>query len=521
MPLLRKGEFLPSKGISRAIPAQYLADGYHFPQNMRYEAGELMKVDGKKKLGGLSLGGQKILHHGVLETSDLIQYLFRHTKQNVQYYNSASGQWVDITGIDLTGSESNFFSSCVLTESNLYLFTNFHNNIRLIRATLGASDDLSGAAGLFKAKFLEYLTPYVLAAYTEESGTAIPTKVRWCDTNAPTVWNSGNAGSKLLTHEPSAIRGMKKLGNKVFVYKEKSSYSGRPVSTSDTFLFDPFEFGRGLYAPRGLVDRGDAHLYMGLDDFHINTGVRIQDIGAPVREYLFPRLNRDKSETCFALNVPKYKEVWFFVTVSGNDWPTEIWKYKWDLDFWYFDTCRSLTTAELFKNVAVIAWDDAVGTWDEQIATWDQIGGQSSSPLITYGRNDGYSLIQDLTGVDDDGVAVTAQVETRDYVAAALESKLYTGQQQLLQEVRWLQADFEGSGNQVKFYYSLDEGLNWTFVGTIENLSINQVNTFWFDVVAPKIRFKFVADGAMKFFRVRAFQPFYLDQAGNFGKIAP
>lgn len=498
---LRKPQLLPVKGINLAIPSTYLQDGFAFPQNLQYFRGELKKRDGRAVLGGVSLGAQKILYLDtfILSTGNI--RLLRFTKQNVQQYNTTTGVWDDKTGLDLTGSESDFFSSCVVTESDLFLFTN--NRINAPRKIVDGSNSTNLGGSPPKCSFMEYVTPYVLLAYTQEGGTDFPTKVRWSDTGQPELWSGGNSGSQLLSDDPSFIRGMKKLRDYVMVYKELSIYRGRKVGTSSIFDFGgPFSSGKGLYSQRAIASDGENHYYMGLNDFHLNNGVRIIDIGGPVREYIFNRLNRSLNTTCHAVHVELYKEIWFYITISGLSWPTEVWKYNYEKDFWYFDTCSSITCGSSYKQVSSLAWNDAGGTWDSQASFWDEQQGGASTPRLVFGDADGLTAQLDTTIVDDMGVAVAAQLETKDYTGLEHQGIEF--------DTRWLQVDLWGRGDSVKLYYSTNYGGTWTYVGENELSDVVERSTFWIDVIAKHIRFRFVQDGLSKDLVIRSFTPYFL-----------
>lgn len=496
MPFLRKAELQPVKGINLAIPSTYLPDGNNYPQNMQYLRGEMKKRDGKSVIGGVSLGAQKILHLGTFETTSGNNRLIRHTKTNIQKYNTAQKRWDDITGADLTGSETDFTSSGVVTESDLYLSTNYINNIRKYADT-GVTANLGGSPP--KAKFIEYVTPYVLLAYVD----TFPSKVAWCDTGQPEVWAGGNAGSVLLSDDSTYIRGMKKLRDYVFVYKEGSIYKGNKVATSDVFDFGgPFSTGKGLYSGRAIASDGENHYYMGLNDFHINNGVRIIDIGGPIREYLFNRLNRERNNTCHAIHMEYYKEVWFFVTVAGSDWPEEVWKYNYETGFWYFDTVANCTASINYKQSTSLTWDDLIGTWDQQIIHWDDQQGSTDAPIQVFGFDTGFTARLDSSLVNDMGQAVDARLDTKDFTGLTHNGIEF--------DSRFLQFDVWASGDTVKLSYSLDYGANWIFVGEKALGSSIERVIFYFDVIAKRIRFRLQAESLASRLIIRGFTPYYL-----------
>lgn len=501
MPFLRKPDLAPVKGIDLSIPSTYLGPGFHFPQNLQFERGEMRKRAGKSAFGGQTTGAKKVLHLGSQEVSTGVFRLFRMTKTNIEKYNTLTGAWDNVTGADLTGAESDFFADCVVTESDLYLFTN--RGVDAIRKYDGSGNTANLGGSPPKCRAMAYVTPYVLIGNVTDGGNAFPTKVQWCDTGLPEVWSGGNSGSQLLSDEPSHIRSIKKLRDYAMVYKSGSVYRGRKVSTASIFDFSLISTGKGIYAPRAIADDGENHYYMGAFDFHRNNGLRVEDIGKPVREYIFNRLNRSASEACHAIHMEQYKEVWFFITVADNSYATEVWKYNYEMDFWYFDTCANLITANVFKSIVDVTWEDLVGTWEEQTIIWDEEQGASQAPITVFGHDTGHTSFLDKSLVNDFGLAVDARLETKDYTGLEHKGIEY--------DTRWLQFDAWAKGSALKLYYSIDYGSTWVYVGENALTGVVEKSIFYFDVIAKHIRFRLVQDELSKDVGVRSFTPYFLD----------
>ena len=500
---LRKGELLPIKGYDTSVPSIFMKDGYAFPSDMHYEEGEMRRRDGKSRLGYPSIGNAKVLHLDTFKLTSLVTRLMMHTRTNVHKYNTSSEAFEDVTGADLTGEDTDFFDSTTVTEQDLYIYTQFIDNVRKCD-DVGVSRDLGGNPQ--KAKFCEYVTPYLLLANLSENGLHIPTKLKWSDTGNPEVWDDGNAGSILLTADPSPIRRVKKLGNNFFTYKAGMVYRGSLVSTSDVFLFQILSTGQGLFAPRAITEANEGHFYMGNSDFHFNDGVRIQDIGGPIRERVFGRLNTAAFQACWTMHVAEFKEVWFFIATSTSTLPNEIWKYKYDLGFWYRDTAHNLMTGTNYNVTKTVAWKDLIGTWLEQTWRWGDRSGQAAAPVQVFGDDRGLVLQRDPRIKTDYEYDVVGVLESRDYSGLGKDPGIEFDQE-------WLQLDFWASGNTVDVYYSIDFGDTWKLIETKTLTNSMKKYTSWFHVISPQIRFKFVNGDENGFFKIRSFVSYYLDQA--------
>lgn len=503
MPFLRKGELLPVKGIDLSLPATYLPDGFHFPQNMQYVRGEWKKADGRTVVGDTSLGAQKILGLASFIISTGSERLIRFTKSDIEKFNTVTQVWDNITGVALSGGEADFFASCVVTESDLLLFTNNRRdsiqkyNDSVPCANLGGSPP--------KAAYMEYVSPYVVLAFITSGGLDYPWKVQWSDTGQPEIWTGGNSGSALLSHEPSFIRQIKQLREYTMVYKERSLYRGLKVSSSSIFDFgSPFVLGKGLYAPRALASDGINHYYMSLNDFCMNNGVRIIDIGGPVREYIFNRLNRTVNETCHAIHVEQYKEIWFFITVTGYSWPTEVWKYNYEKNLWYFDTVPNCICSVNYKQTIGQTWDSIQGSWDSQVSFWDDQLGVADAPLQYFGYDDALVRKLDTNVVDYSGLAVDAKLETKDYSGLVHKGIEYDSE--------WMQLDVWARGDKLKAWYSIDRGATWVYINEKDlNANNSEKVTFWFQKISSHIRFRLQADRAGKTAIITSFQPYFMN----------
>lgn len=504
MPLLRKGVLLPVQGVDFSKPATFIDDRNGFPTNIRFYRNELRKRPGKSVMGNITDDGSQVMGLGKLELPSL-KYLVRASKKRLEKLNSATNSWDSIAATDFTGGDEDFFSFVTVTERQLLVLTNGFDSIRKWNGS-GNAAVLGGNPGL--AKYLTYVSPYLLLAYVTESSNPFPWKIKWCDTDDPENWSTGNAGSALVSNDASKIQQIAKLNDFVAVYKEQALYLGRKVDTSDIFIFEPIKTGIGLIAPRAWADAEGNHYFMGLNDFYVWNGIRIESIGKNARDEVFFRLDREKANRCFALHIQELTEVWFFVVINGYDWPTEIWKYNYREGYWYFDTCSQLTSAIVWQSFSSQTWDDMVGSWDVQQAIWDSGVNATNWEQVVFGAQNGYAYTLDYNITNDDGVAVNSNFVTKDFTGDTLEFNK-----------RWLKLDVWAKGPGKLFIdYSIDEGATW--VNIPANSSVSYIDMdgvyrkydMYFDVWADKIRFRFRNAESNEVFFMRNFYPYYLSR---------
>jgi len=497
MPANRKPVLTPVAGLDYSKPSTFINDQNGFPKNMRYYKMEIGKRPGLTKYGSVAISGDQVMGLGKLELSTGVSYLVRTSKTKIEKYNTSTLVWDSISASDFTGGNDDHFFFTNVSEEGLLIVTNGFNQLRKWTGT-GNTAALGGSPP--KAKFVSYLSPYTFLAYTDDGTGFNPWNIQWSDTGNSEEWSDGNAGSALLGSEPSPIKNIMRLNEYMAVYKEHSLWLGQKVSTSDVFLFDLVLSGVGLAGSRCVAEREGYHYFMSHNDFLVWNGVRPTSIGDPVREEVFSKINRQRFDRCFALHVQELTEIWFYIVVVGQDWPTEIWKYNYKTGFWYMDTCNALTCALKWAKVSTESWDDDTGTWDSDLTTWDEGSSAQDWEEVIQGRDDGYTLKLDYSSVDDDGTAISGEWQSKDFTADYLEF-----------HKRWLQLDIWARGyGSLKAYYSTDYGSSWTYITTLTLSAACQKFETYLDTVSDTIRFKLISDALGETFYLRNLYPYYL-----------
>ena len=498
--LSRQQALLPVEGVDFSAPADVLGIRRGFGQNMYMHQGLMKKIDGMRPYGTTKANGGAIMNMVVFELTHGAKRLIRATPSILERFNTTTSEWDYVEGPIMGATDDDFIDFAVCSElDNLIITQKNRGNIKRY-ADGGHLVDLGGSPG--KAGTCDWLTPYLIIGDLEESGTARPQKVKWCDSNALTTWGSGNAGSKLLAHEASPIKKLLRLNEQEMAYKQQSIYSGRVVSTSEVISWAVLKTNVGLYSARGVAGHQGLHFFMGDDDFYVNNSIQVESIGRAVRDYIFPRLNTDRPDMSWAMVVDKFREVWFNVCVGGNDFATERWRYNYDTGFWYFDAIDRLTAGIVYQSVGTRSWDDLIGTWDEQTFNWDDREGGAAAPITIIGDYDGKTYRMTSQTKDNNGVAIDAYHDSVDFTADERASKK-----------DWLECDLWARGTgSVKAYYSKDEGRNWTFINSYElpeNFGEDPIKIY-FHVKASRLRLRFRNADSEKDLWIKSFQPYFM-----------
>ena len=503
MPLLKKPTLMPVEGLDYSKPSTFINSRNGFPKNVMVERNELRKRTGSSAYGNVAISGGQIMNFGRLTLNDGTNYLYRMSKRKIEQYHAASGGWQDRTGVfSFGGGDDDLPDMVAVPEDGTLIITNFYN---VVKKHTGAGNISTLGGTPPRAKFCAYLSPYLLLGYTDDGVSTKPWGISWCDTNNIENWSTGNSGSQLLSHEASSLKRIKKLNDMVAAYKEEALWIGRKVDNADVFDFEPIKTGIGLAGSRCVAEREGYHYFMSNKDFYVWNGFREEPIGASVRDEVFRKLNHNRLDRCFAFHAEYFNEIWFYIVTSGNDWPTEIWKYNYRNGFWYYDTCDEITAAIQWKKTTTETWDEDSGTWDDTPIgeVWDDGTSIENWKTIVLGDSNGLAYQKDLYGLTDVGSAIEAEHQTIDYI----------GEAGLEYFTRWLQFDVwvRGKGT-LRVAYSTDYGDTWTTLGTISLQNTTTHHNLYFDVVAKNIRFKLYNYDSDGEFWIQNYYPFFLSR---------
>ena len=218
-PLLRKPILIPIEGLDYSKPSTLINDRAGFPKNVRFLRNEIAKRQGKTLYGDTAAtDGTQIMGYGHLTLDDGSSYVVRASKDEIEKYDTTTADWVSIADANLTGGDDDLVEFTTVTESGYLIIT---NGVDSVRKWTGTGNNTALAGSPPKAKYCEYLSPYLLLANVDD-GSTYPWKVQWSDTGDPETWDSGNAGSEVLADEPSEIKQIKKMNEFVACYKKES-----------------------------------------------------------------------------------------------------------------------------------------------------------------------------------------------------------------------------------------------------------------------------------------------------------
>lgn len=152
-----------------------------------------------------------------------------------------------------------------------------------------------------------------------------PSTITWSAKMNFHQWDAANGGGyRILGDSPDWIQAMKRLGEYLIVYKERSIYIG-----STTGLVDPpvrFDAapgqGIGLASPNSIGDLGEEHIFLGWDNVYVFSVRQIKAVGAKVKDEMFHGsfgILPEFVSNCTGIIAEEFGEYWLFVPTGR--WP--------------------------------------------------------------------------------------------------------------------------------------------------------------------------------------------------------
>lgn len=333
-----------------------------------------------------------------------------------------SGTWSDASG----------GQTFAVADHDRWRFAQFGNDTIGVNGTddtqvlINTGSDFAALAGLPPiAKVVATVNNFVflLNLYSGDPGSLLTPTMWWCSgIGDDTSWTpdiATQAANGYLDDTEGPIVGAKPLGRNLIVYKQKAvylfDYLGPPVIWENRILSQT----AGALSHEAVVDIGDAHVFMGYDDFYVLDGANPpQPIQNPLRRFIFQEdLNRNLQDAVQGRYDRTTNVVyWHYPSVDVEDtgWPQTCDKWV----AWHRQS-NHWTMGE--TNVQAVVYPELPGStgvtyggFGALYTTWGEPDGIAYDSYIFAGSTDVVqSIIQDdkilytLTGQPEAGAFCT------------------------------------------------------------------------------------------------------------------
>ena len=142
-------------------------------------------------------------------------------------------------------------------------------------------------------------------------------------------WDTGtysDTGSQVIGDSPDQIIALRRLGDYLICYKQRSTFIGRKSYLADpAIIFEPAPGqGIGIASANSIGDLGEEHIFLGWDDVYSFSLRGVEPIGTRIKDELFYGTDGILPKyltTCVGVIAEEFDEYWLFVP-SGK-WPAD------------------------------------------------------------------------------------------------------------------------------------------------------------------------------------------------------
>jgi hypothetical protein len=317
-------------------------------------------------------------------------------------FAAGSTKIFDVSGVGVLTNVSKSGGYTPNGNSDRFRFTQFgdviigtNNNNPIQAYTLGTSTAFADlAAGAPVCKFLTVVRDFVVTAFTTESSTVYPSRVRWSGINDETTWGSSQVTQADFQDIPDGgqivgIRG----GEFGLVFMERGISRMSYIGTPFIFQFDNISRGKGCIAAGSIAQTQGVTFFLSDDGFYLCDGQQIQGIGSEkVDRWFFANADESAFDTMSAAVDPVRKLIiWNFKTTFAK---RELIIYNFKTQKWtYGDAGADFISDASTAAVTLEGLDAASNSIDALPVSLDSIlymggkyflGGTQGAYVVTY-----------------------------------------------------------------------------------------------------------------------------------------
>ena len=215
--------------------------------------------------------------------------------------------------------------------------TNFADNIQKFdEGTDSAFSDLVA----LKAKYIAVIRDFVVAGYTNESGTVYNQRVKWSGINDSSTWTpsqSTQSGFQDIVGSHGNIQAIVGGESAGVIFMEKAIYRMSYVGVPLVFQFDKIADNIGAFAPKSVASYGNQVFFLAQDGFYkLTGGQQLTPIGnGKVNNFFFDDLSSNLDGITGAIDPNNSIVVWSYrgggATGTTNN---KFLIYNYSVDKW-------------------------------------------------------------------------------------------------------------------------------------------------------------------------------------------
>lgn len=191
-----------------------------------------------------------------------------------------------------------------------------------------------------------------------DNGTAYPYAVQWPAIDDPTDWptpgtsdaRTKQAGFQYLDSSLGAVTGITNGQFSGLVFQKHGITRAQYIGGDLVFQFNTFEFTRGLWAPRSLIQIGNRSYFIASDGFYVTDGQAVTPIGAgKVDRWFFEKLEQSRIDEVEAgFDLVSKSILWRFPSAAAPVGSTDcfiVYNFALNRFSWAQSPCQLMVNA--------------------------------------------------------------------------------------------------------------------------------------------------------------------------------
>ena len=325
----------PFKGLND-VGRGYSSEWTRFLENVNIRNGRILGrlgIDELNNITGVS-ATTPILALCPYYTKDLTTQLLRITQTKCfELTNAADGTWVDVTGSDLSGANTDLIQ--FINHDELLIFTNGKDKPRKWTGSGNNTADLGGTPPYGKA--IMQMVGFVMLGNVSDDGTFTDVtlghlKVRYTE-DYDGDW-SPCIGHELVLDETN---GQIEAGVVHGIYgvwaKADAVITTRFLGSGRGFFQSQLRFGgrsKGVIAPNSFKDTKAGIIFLGSDyELYITDGQSIKPLPPNVQTKLQSDMQIDKARQVFAEVIDEKETYDLFIPIDSDTWSAARLRYNY------------------------------------------------------------------------------------------------------------------------------------------------------------------------------------------------
>jgi hypothetical protein len=217
----------------------------------------------------------------------------------------------------------------------------------------------------------------------------------WSDANQPTVWAAGLAGSARPTSSKIVkglpIRGGAGYSPSGLFWSLDSVLRAYFVGGTSVFAFDIISDQSTILSSSGVVEFDGLYYWIGVDRFYVYNGLVRELPNTFNKNYVFDNMTPGQGQRIFAMKIPRWGEICWFVPMFGSSDPNWVIVYNVRENCWYDSPLpNDLRTAGFYAQTlgyplmgGSLVRSNGLPIWIHEQGT-DQVIGGVSTVLRSY-----------------------------------------------------------------------------------------------------------------------------------------